>query len=96
LTAIDTAAVRNLLGGDAVAAMCRSPAIVADAAWTILNRPSRMATGNFYIDEEVLRAEGVTDFAAYAPTAQGPLAADFFVPDAVLERLPTKVVSAMG
>jgi citronellol/citronellal dehydrogenase len=96
LTAIDTAAVRNLLGGDAVAAMCRSPAIVADAAWTILTRPSRMATGNFYIDEEVLRLEGVTDFSAYAPNAQGPLAADFFVPEAVFERLPTKVVRAIG
>jgi len=96
LTAIDTAAVRNLLGGSAVAAMCRSPAIVADAAWAILNRPSRETTGNFFIDEEVLRDEGVSDFSVYAPGADGPLAADFFVPDAVFERLPTQVVRALG
>src|SRR5690606_24926702 len=57
LTAIDTAAVRNLLGGPSVAALSRSPEIVADAAYAIFNRPSREATGNFYIDEEVLRAE---------------------------------------
>jgi citronellol/citronellal dehydrogenase len=94
LTAIDTAAVRNLLGGPAVAAVSRSPAIVADAAWVILNRPARETTGNFFIDEEVLRAEGVTDFSVYAPGATGPLAADFFVPDEVLARLPTKVKRA--
>ena len=94
LTAIDTAAVRNLLGGPAVAAVSRSPAIVADAAWVILNRPARETTGNFFIDEEVLRAEGVTDFSVYAPGATGPLAADFFVPDEVFARLPTKVKRA--
>jgi len=91
VTAIDTAAVRNLLGGAPVAAMSRSPAIVADAAYAIFNRPSREATGNFYIDEEVLRAEGVTDFSKYAPGAKGPLAGDFFVPDEVLARTDTKV-----
>jgi citronellol/citronellal dehydrogenase len=91
LTAIDTAAVRNLLGGATVAAMSRSPEIMADAAHAILTRPSREATGNFYIDEEVLRAEGVTDFSKYAPDAEGPLAGDFFVPDAVFERTDTKV-----
>ncbi len=91
LTTIDTAAVRNLLGGPALAAMSRSPAIMADAAHAILTRPSRETTGNFFIDEEVLRAEGMTDFSAYAPDAKGPLAGDFFVPDAVVERSPTKV-----
>ena len=91
VTAIDTAAVRNLLGGAPVAAMSRSPAIVADAAHAIFNRSSREATGNFYIDEEVLRAEGVTDFSKYAPGAKGPLAGDFFVPDEVFERTDTKV-----
>ncbi|MBE0691917.1 MAG: NAD(P)-dependent oxidoreductase [Aquamicrobium sp.] len=96
LTAIDTAAVRNLLGGETVAAMSRSPAIMADAAHAILTKPSRKVTGNFFIDEEVLRAEGVTDFAAYAPGATGPLAADFFVPDAVFERTDTKVVRSLG
>jgi len=91
LTAIDTAAVRNLLGGASVAAMSRSADIMADAAHAIVNRPAGEATGNFYIDEEVLRAEGVTDFSVYAPGAKGPLAGDFFVPDAVFERTDTKV-----
>lgn len=96
LTAIDTAAVRNLLGGEAVASMSRSPQIMADAAHAILTRPARETTGNFFIDEEVLRAGGVTDFSAYAPGATGPLAADFFVPDAVFERTDTKVVRSFG
>lgn len=96
LTAIDTAAVRNLLGGEAVAAMSRSPQIMADAAHAILTRPSREATGNFFIDEEVLRAEGVTDFSAYAPGATGPLAADFFVPDEVLARTGTKLAGTFN
>lgn len=91
LTAIDTAAVRNLLGGETVAAMSRSPEIMADAAHAILTRPSRETTGNFYIDEEVLRAEGVTDFSKYAPGAKGALAGDFFVPDEVFARTETKV-----
>jgi citronellol/citronellal dehydrogenase len=96
LTAIDTAAVRNLLGGETVAAMSRSPEIMADAAHAIFNRPSRETTGNFFIDEEVLRAEGVTDFSVYAPGAKGPLAGDFFVPDAVFERTDTKVARTFG
>ncbi len=91
LTAIDTAAVRNLLGGETVAAMSRSPEIMADAAHAILTRSSREATGNFYIDEEVLRADGVSDFSNYAPGAKGPLAGDFFVPDEVFARSETKV-----
>lgn len=96
LTAIDTAAVRNLLGGEAVASQSRIPEILADAAYVIFNRPSREATGNFYIDEEVLRAEGVTDFDQYAPGAKGPLAGDFFVPDEVFARSPTKVMRPWG
>jgi citronellol/citronellal dehydrogenase len=94
LTAIDTAAVRNVLGGEAVARNCRSAAIVADAAYAILCRPARECTGQFLIDEEVLRAEGVTDFSVYAPEAgDRPLVADFFVPDAVVARSPTRLVS---
>ena len=93
LTAIDTAAVRNLLGGEGMASISRTPEILADAARVILNRGTD-CTGNFFIDEEVLREEGVEDFSAYAPHAEpgAALAADFFVPDAVFERLPTKVV----
>ncbi|TIX57077.1 MAG: short chain dehydrogenase, partial [Mesorhizobium sp.] len=84
---------RNLLGGATVAAMSRSSDIMADAAHAILLRPSREATGNFYIDEEVLRAEGVSDFSIYAPDATGPLAGDFFVPDEVFANSETNIKS---
>lgn len=67
-TMIGTAAVANLLGGESMLRACRKPEIVADAAHAILTRPSRSCTGNFFIDEEVLREEGVTDFEAYAMT----------------------------
>ncbi|RJG44378.1 NAD(P)-dependent oxidoreductase [Mesorhizobium sp. DCY119] len=96
LTAIDTAAIRNLLGGEAVASMSRSPEIMADAAHAILTRPSRETTGNFFIDELLLREAGVTDFSKYAPGAKGPLAGDFFVPDAVFAQTDTKVVGLGG
>ena len=96
LTAIDTAAVRNLLGGETVAAMSRSPQIMADAAYTILTRPARETTGNFFIDELVLRDEGVTDFSRYAPGAKGPLAADFFVPDEVFSHTDTELARTFG
>lgn len=93
LTSVDTAAVRNVLGGDGMAATSRTTDIVADAAHAILTRPAREATGNFYIDEEVLREEGVTDFTRYAPHASGPLTLDFFVPDATAARSHTPVTS---
>ena len=96
LTAIDTAAVRNLLGGATVAAMSRSPEIMADAAHAILVRPSKETSGNFFIDELVLREEGVSDFSPYSPDATGPLAGDFFVPDAVFAETPTKVARTFG
>ena len=95
LTAIDTAAVRNLLGGEAVARISRLPDIMADAAHAVLTRNSTECTGNFFIDEMVLREEGVTDFSAYAPGASGPLAADFFVPDWVFDQSDTKVMRAV-
>ena len=57
----------------------RTPAIVADAAYAILNRDSRLHTGNFYIDEAVLRAEGVTDFERYAVTPGAQLHSDLFL-----------------
>ena len=92
LTAIDTAAVRNVLGGATVASACRSAAIVADAAYAIFERPARECTGNFFIDEEVLRSTGMTDFSAYAP-AGGALVADFFVPDEAFAHSPTQVLT---
>ena len=64
-TLIATAAVQNLLGGEEALAKSRRPEIMADAAHAILTRPSREATGNFYIDDEVLAEEGVTELASY-------------------------------
>lgn len=92
LTTIDTAAVRNLLGGDSMAQASRKPEIMGDAAIAILKRPSRECTGNFFIDEEVLKAEGVTDFSVYANTPGAPLAPDFFVPDEHIKRSTTKLL----
>ena len=92
LTPVDTAAVRNLLGGEMVVKMSRKPDIMADAAHAILTRDSKSCTGNFFIDELVLAEEGVTDFAPYAYDENAQLAADFFVPDEVLDAAPTKVL----
>ncbi|MEM9691882.1 MAG: NAD(P)-dependent oxidoreductase [Myxococcota bacterium] len=91
LTAIDTSAVRNLLGGDAVAKMSRLPSIMADAANAILVKEPGSYTGHFAIDEEVLREAGVDDFSKYQHPEAEKLAADFFVPDEVFERSPTEV-----
>lgn len=78
-TTIDTAAVRNLLGGERAARVSRKPEIVADAAYAIFNRPSRECTGNFFIDEDVLREAGVTDLSGYANDPHAELAKDLFV-----------------
>ena len=59
---------------------CRTPAIVADAAHAILTTPAREVTGRFLIDEEVLRAAGVDDFARYAVDPSKPLLPDLFLP----------------
>ena len=78
-TTIATAAVRNLLGGDALAAMSRTPEIVADAAAIILARAAASCTGHHFIDEDVLREEGVSDFSRYAVDPTQPLAPDLFL-----------------
>ncbi len=78
-TAIATAAVKNLLGGEDAIRGCRRPEIVADAAYAILTRDARRCTGNFFVDEEVLRAEGVEDFAGYAVDPTAELLPDFFL-----------------
>jgi citronellol/citronellal dehydrogenase len=78
-TAIATAAVQNLLGGDEAIRHCRKPEIMADAAYIILTRPSRQYTGQFFIDDEVLASAGVTDLDKYAVTPGVPLQPDFFV-----------------
>jgi citronellol/citronellal dehydrogenase len=80
-TAIATAAVGNLLGGDAVIRMSRKPEIMGDAAHAILTKPSREFTGQFCIDDKILYAAGVRDFEQYRVDRSVPLALDFFVPD---------------
>ena len=81
-TAIATAAVQNLLGGDVAIAHSRKPEIIADAAYYILKRDFKTCTGNFFLDDEVLRTEGVTDLSPYAMTPgikDEDLFMDFFV-----------------
>jgi citronellol/citronellal dehydrogenase len=78
-TTIATAAVRNLLGGDDSIRRCRKPEIVADAAYSILTRRSREHTGQFFIDDEVLRADGIRDLSGYAVDPAADLLPDFFV-----------------
>ncbi len=96
LTSIDTAAVRNVLGGDSMAKMSRTPEILSDAAHIILTKDSSEFTGHFVVDEVLLREEGVTDFSKYAPGYEGPLAGDFFVPDEVFDSVPTEVLRHPG
>ena len=68
----------NLLGGEH-RRDCRKPEIMADAAHAILTRDSRACTGNFFIDDEVLAAEGVTDLSRYAVEPGAPLLPDLFL-----------------
>ena len=77
-TIIKTAAL-NVLGGDETARHGRTPEIMADAAHAILTRPSRETTGNFFIDDEVLRAEGATDLEKYRVDPTQELWPDLFV-----------------
>ena len=77
-TGIATAAIK-MLGGDAMMKASRNPEIVADAAQAILTKPAAEFTGNFCIDEEVLRAAGVTDFDRYHDHPGTPLMPDFFL-----------------
>ncbi|MBM6620427.1 NAD(P)-dependent oxidoreductase [Micrococcaceae bacterium RIT802] len=79
-TIIDTAAIRNMPGGEQMVRGARKDVIVSDAAAAILARPASECTGNFFIDEEVLRAEGVTDFSGYSLGAPE----DRLVPDMFL------------
>lgn len=78
-TGIDTAAIRFELGGAAMAKHCRKPEIVADTAHIILTRDAKTCTGNFFIDDEVLAEEGLTDLSHYAVAPGEPLLLDFFL-----------------
>ncbi len=77
-TVIATAAVEFNFP-EAVLRASRHPSIMADAAYHILTRNSRDCTGNFFVDEDLLRATGVKDFAQYATTPGAPLFEDFFL-----------------
>jgi citronellol/citronellal dehydrogenase len=78
-TAIATAAVKNLLGGDATVKHSRKPEIVAEAAYIILTQPSNECTGNFFIDDEVLIENGITDLSKYSVVPNERLIPDFFL-----------------
>ena len=79
-TAIATAAMRNVLSGEEGMSHCRTPDIVADAAWHVLDKPKSF-TGNFLIDDTFLAENGVTDFDRYRVDPTKDLLPDFFVPD---------------
>jgi citronellol/citronellal dehydrogenase len=81
-TTIATAAVNNLLGGDALMRRSRTPEIVADAAYLVFTRSAKTFTGHFLIDDTLLyEAGGVTDFERYRVDPTMDLAPDFFVPE---------------
>ena len=97
MTSIDTAAVRNVLGGDSMARMSRTAEIVADAAYVVLNQDSKTYTGQFIIDEFILKETGTTDFKQYqAPDYDGPLMADFFVPQDWLDKSVSEIAQNPG
>jgi citronellol/citronellal dehydrogenase len=78
-TTIDTAAVRNLLGGEALAKMSRTPQILADAAAIILSKSSKSYTGQLLIDEDVFQAEGINDLSKYSVVPGASLYRDLFL-----------------
>ncbi|KAF0189702.1 MAG: citronellol/citronellal dehydrogenase, partial [bacterium] len=78
-TIVATAAIMNLLGGSEAIKQSRKADIMADAAHYIFTRPSRECTGNFFIDEDLLKNAGVTDFDKYAMTPGVEPLPDFFI-----------------
>jgi citronellol/citronellal dehydrogenase len=78
-TLVATAAVQNLLGGDEAMAKSRKPEVVSDSAYAVLTRPSRECTGNFFLCEDVLAEEGVTDLEQYSYVEDADLQTDLFV-----------------
>ena len=78
-TTIATVAIKNLLGGEALMKISRTPEILADAAYYILKQPSTECTGNLFIDEDVLAREGITDLSKYSVVPGAQLYNDLFV-----------------
>jgi len=96
MTSIDTAAVRNVLGGDSMAKMSRKPEIMSDAAYLVLTK-DKSFTGQFVIDEFILADNGETDFVQYQdPDYEGPLMADFFVPQEWLDKSKSDIIQNPG
>ncbi|PXX63113.1 citronellol/citronellal dehydrogenase [Nocardia tenerifensis] len=86
-TTIATAAVQNLLGGEQMIATSRTPDIYADAAYLVLNSPAETTSGNFFIDDEVLAAHGITDLEKYRVVpGDGELTTDLFLDNSPLHR----------
>ncbi|NBB14479.1 SDR family NAD(P)-dependent oxidoreductase [Caulobacter sp. SLTY] len=82
-TGIATAAIQFALAGDEGMRMCRTPEIMADAAYAIFNKPAAEFTGNFLIDDSFLYEQGVRDFEPYRVDPSRPLMPDFFVPESI-------------
>jgi citronellol/citronellal dehydrogenase len=80
-TGVATAAIQNVLAGEEGLRHCRTPDILADAAYLVFNKPAKTFTGNFLIDDTFLAENGVTDFDKYRVDASKTLMPDYFVPD---------------
>ncbi len=80
-TGVATAAIEFALAGEEGMRHCRTPDVIADAAYAIFNKPSRQCTGNFFIDDVLLYAEGERDFDKYRVDPTKDLMPDFFVPE---------------
>jgi citronellol/citronellal dehydrogenase len=78
-TLVATAAVQNLLGGEAAMARARRPEIYADSAYAVLTRPSRECTGNAFLCEDVLAQEGITSLEQYSYVEGADLQVDLYV-----------------
>ncbi|HIO68881.1 MAG TPA: short chain dehydrogenase, partial [Flavobacteriales bacterium] len=78
-TVISTAAIKNLPGGEDFADRARTPNIVSDAAYYILKRDAKECTGNYFIDDEVLKEEGITDLLSYSVNPDVHPLPDFFI-----------------
>ena len=78
-TTIATAAVKNLLGGETLVKMSRTPEIIADAAFYILSKPSIDYTGNTFIDDEILAEAGITALDKYSVVSGAKLYNDLFI-----------------
>ncbi len=78
-TAIATAAIKNVVGDEEMLKGCRTPDIMAESAYWIITRPAKETTGNFFIDVDVLKTKGETDFGKYAVEPGRELVRDFFL-----------------